>query len=146
MQMKRSPLVTDVRFFVPVIVVFVDGKRRWRLRGGPVSPIEVGQEFRRAAETRQIVVIEPLDDHAAFAVKPFDLLVAGAHFSEVFLCVQGDVFADKVVGGVLKCMLINEGQTKSNGDTVYLSCANSNYRLLSPLPWTEYKAKRQIRQ
>ena len=50
------------------------------------------------------------------------------------------------IGGVLKCMLINEGQTKSNGDTVYLSCANSNYRLLSPLPWTEYKAKRQIRQ
>ena len=52
----------------------------------------------------------------------------------------------KDMGGVLKCMLINEGQTKSNGDTVYLSCANSNYRLLSPLPWTEYKAKRQIRQ
>ena len=50
------------------------------------------------------------------------------------------------MGGVLKCMLINGGQTKSNGDTVYLSCANSNYRLLSPLPWTEYKAKRQIRQ
>ena len=49
-------------------------------------------------------------------------------------------------GGVLKCMLINGGQTKSNGDTVYLSCASSNYRLLSSLPWTEYKAKRQIRQ
>ena len=49
-------------------------------------------------------------------------------------------------GGVLKCMLINGGQTKSNGDTVYLSCANSNYRLLPPLPWAEYKAKRQIRQ
>ena len=27
-----------------------------------------------------------------------------------------------------------------------LSCAHSNYCLLSPLPWTEYKAKRQIRQ
>ena len=49
-------------------------------------------------------------------------------------------------GGVLKCMLINEGQTKSNGDTVYLSCASSNYRLLSLLPGAEYKAKRQIRQ
>ena len=51
-----------------------------------------------------------------------------------------------LLGGVLKCMLINGGQTKSNGDTVYLSCANSNYHLLSPLPWAEYKAKRQIRQ
>ena len=49
-------------------------------------------------------------------------------------------------GGVLKCMLINGGQTKSNGDTVYLRCGSSKYHLLSPLPWAEYKAKRQIRQ
>ena len=49
-------------------------------------------------------------------------------------------------GGVLKCMLINGGQTKSNGDPVYLSCGSSKYHLLSPLPWAEYKAKRQIRQ
>ena len=49
-------------------------------------------------------------------------------------------------GGVLKCMLVNDGQTKSNGDTVYLRCGSSKYHLLSPLPWTEYKAKRQIRQ
>ena len=50
------------------------------------------------------------------------------------------------LGGVLKCMLINGGQTKSNGDTVYLRCGSSKYHLLSPLPWAEYKAKRQIRQ
>ena len=49
-------------------------------------------------------------------------------------------------GGVLKCMLINGGQTKSNGGTVYLRCGSSKYHLLSPLPWAEYKAKRQIRQ
>ena len=49
-------------------------------------------------------------------------------------------------GGVLKCMLINGGQTESNGDTVYLRCGSSKYHLLSPLPWAEYKAKRQIRQ
>ena len=49
-------------------------------------------------------------------------------------------------GGVLKCMLVNDGQTKSNGDTVYLRCGSSKYHLLSPLPWAEYKAKRQIRQ
>ena len=52
----------------------------------------------------------------------------------------------RYVGGVLKCMLINGGQTKSNGDTVYLRCGSSKYHLLSPLPWAEYKAKRQIRQ
>ena len=52
----------------------------------------------------------------------------------------------KNFGGVLKCMLINGGQTKSNGDTVYLRCGSSKYHLLSPLPWAEYKAKRQIRQ
>ena len=52
----------------------------------------------------------------------------------------------KFLGGVLKCMLINGGQTKSNGDTVYLRCGSSKYHLLSPLPWAEYKAKRQIRQ
>ena len=51
-----------------------------------------------------------------------------------------------LLGGVLKCMLINGGQTKSNGDTVYLRCGSSKYHLLSPLPWAEYKAKRQIRQ
>ena len=50
------------------------------------------------------------------------------------------------LGGVLKCMLINGGQTKSNGDTVYLRCGSSKYHLLSPLPGAEYKAKRQIRQ
>ncbi|MFC2754142.1 MAG: hypothetical protein ACFN9G_12680, partial [Cardiobacterium sp.] len=42
------------------------------------------------------------------------------------------------LGGVLKCMLINGGQTKSNGDTVYLRCGSSKYHLLSPLPWAEY--------
>ena len=52
----------------------------------------------------------------------------------------------KAIGGVLKCMLINGGQTKSNEDTVYLRCGSSKYHLLSPLPWAEYKAKRQIRQ
>ena len=52
----------------------------------------------------------------------------------------------KGFGGVLKCMLVNDGQTKSNGDTVYLRCGSSKYHLLSPLPWAEYKAKRQIRQ
>ena len=40
-------------------------------------------------------------------------------------------------------MLVNEGQTKSNGDTVYLRCGSSKYHLLSPLPWAEYKAKRK---
>ena len=44
------------------------------------------------------------------------------------------------IGGVLKCMLINGGQTKSNGDTVYLRCGSSKYHLLSPLPWAEYIA------
>ena len=53
---------------------------------------------------------------------------------------------ESLEGGVLKCMLINGGQTKSNGDTVYLRCGSSKYHLLSPLPWAEYKAKRQIRQ
>jgi len=50
------------------------------------------------------------------------------------------------IGGVLKCMLARSGHTKGNGNTVYLGCAGSNYCSLSPLPWTEYKAKRQIRQ
>ena len=94
---EAPALVTDVRFFVPVIVVFVDGKRRWRLRGGPVALIEVGQKTGRAAETRQIVVIEPLDNYATLAVKSLDLLVAGAHFGEVFPGVRGSVLADKVV-------------------------------------------------
>ena len=57
-----------------------------------------------------------------------------------------DELRTTLAGGVLKCMLINGGQTKSNGDTVYLRCGSSKYHLLSPLPWAEYKAKRQIRQ
>ena len=76
-----------------------------------------------------------------------DVFAAHGIFANLF---KGRVFLqprDEIrAGGVLKCILINGGQTKSNGDTVYLSCANSNYRLLSPLPWAEYKAKRQIRQ
>ena len=85
---EAPALVADVRFFTPVVVVFVDGKRRWRLRGGPVSVITGGQKTGRATETWQIVVIELFDDHAAFVVKLLDLLVAGAHFSEIFLCVR----------------------------------------------------------
>ena len=86
---EAPALVADVRFFTPVVVVFVDGKRRWRLRGGPVALIEVGQKTGRAAETRQTVFIELFDDYATFLVKLFDLPVAGALFGVVFPGVRG---------------------------------------------------------
>ena len=79
----------------------------------------------------------------------FGLVVSGlveSFINPLIAWLVGKPNFDSLVGGVLKCMLVNDGQTKSNGNTIYLSCVRSNYRLLSPLPWTEYKAKRQIRQ
>ena len=80
--------------------------------------------------------------------KPKILLLAilAAVFLAPSYANAADEASDTRDGGVLKCMLINGGQTKSNGDTVYLRCGSSKYHLLSPLPWAEYKAKRQIRQ
>ena len=50
------------------------------------------------------------------------------------------------ISSALKRILRQGRQRKCDGNTVYLGCADTNHCLLSPLPRTEYKAKRQILQ